>query len=111
MLINTQAPLAFGGSGNTLSGRPTQPAASSSKGKEKASSEESDADAKWGTGGHTLGSRSTYVPPSFQSRDLGAGALPPSRHREKQKAKKRKSPSPERDWGVDDDDVIVIDSD
>jgi ubiquitin fusion degradation protein 1 len=104
------APTPFGGSGNTLSGRPTQPAAKG-KGKEKATTEEADADAKWGTGGQTLGSRSTYIPPSIQPRNLGAGSAPPSRHREKPKSKKPRSPSPERDWGVDDDDVIIIDSD
>lgn len=102
----------------TLSGRrPTQsqPAtASSSKGKEKA--EDAKEETKWGTGGQTLGaSPSMHIPPSFRGRDLGAGGAavpqPPSRRKDKQKAKKQKSPSPEFDWGVDDEDVIVIDSD
>jgi ubiquitin fusion degradation protein 1 len=119
--IVTTAPIAFGGSGNTLSGRPSQsqsqaaPSSSKGKGKEKAASEESEADGKWGTGGQTLGSRSTYVPSSFRMSNPGARGAPvsqpPSRRREKQNAKTKKSSSPELDWGVDDDDVIVIDSD
>jgi len=114
-------PAAFGGSGNTLSGRSvqyqSQPTASSSngKGKEKAASEGPEKEAKWGTAGQTLGSRSTHVPPSFRARDVGAGGapvpLPRRKGKEKQKAEKQKSPSPDQDWGVDDDDVIVIDSD
>ncbi|KAF7973400.1 hypothetical protein HWV62_15189 [Athelia sp. TMB] len=110
-------PVAFGGSGQTLNGRPTQSQATagSSKGKEKA--KEEDEAPKWGTGGHTLGgvSRAARPPVSFNGRDLGAGGAavpqPPSRRKDKQKSKKQRSPSPEMDWGVDDDDVIHIDSD
>lgn len=107
--------MTFGGSGNTLSGRQLQPAASSSKGKgkEKVAAEEVKEEARWGTGGHTLGSRAT-VPSTFRAHDVGAGAAPVPLPRRKGKEKlkaKAKSPSPERDWGVDDDDVIVIDSD
>ena len=69
-----------------------------------------------------LGSHSR-APPSFNSRDVGTGGapvpqLPSRRNRDavpagnrKGKAKKEKSPSPEYDWGVEDDDIIEIDSD
>jgi len=121
---NHSQPVAFGGSGNTLSGRSlqpqsqpqSQPATSSSqgKGKEKAATEEIKTEAKWSTGGQTLGIRSTHVPPSFRLRDAGAGGapVPLSRRKGKEKEKmKERTQSPERDWGVDDDDVIIIDSD
>jgi ubiquitin fusion degradation protein 1 len=55
-----------------------------------------------------------HVPPSFRLRDVGAGGapVPLSRRKGKEKEKtKEKAQSPERDWGVDDDDVIIIDSD
>lgn len=101
----------FTGSGNTLSGR-------SAKGKEKeqatASSSASTPAASehnWGNSGNSLGSR----PP----RDLGpvgaGGARIPrvpqrSRGGKSKEPVKERSPSP--DWGVDDDDdVIMIDSD
>jgi ubiquitin fusion degradation protein 1 len=116
----TVQPAAFGGSGNTLSGRSVRsqpqasPSSSKGKGKEKAATEDSNEDAKWGTGGQPLGSR-IHVPLSFRTREIGAGGapVPLSRRKgkEKEPAKKAKSPSPEHDWGVDDDDVIVIDSD
>jgi ubiquitin fusion degradation protein 1 len=103
----------FSGSGNTLSGRVASPA---TKGKEKEKEKEKEKapvkekEVKWGAG-HTLGARSaaTFVPPSFRS-EMGSGARPsrPVGNGGKQK-KKERSPSP--DWGVDDDDVIMIDSD
>jgi ubiquitin fusion degradation protein 1 len=77
--------------------------------------EDDKGEVRWGTSGQTLGSRSAHIPPSFRARDVGAGGapVPLSRRKgkEKQKTKKDKSPSPEQDWGVDDDDIIVIDSD
>lgn len=67
---------------------------------------------EWGTGGQTLGAR-TQVPPSFRSRDVGAGGapvpVPSARRGASQQKQKERSPTP--DWGVDDDDVIEIDSD
>ena len=61
--------------------------------------------------GQTLGSRSQalpHVPPSFRGRTLGAtGASAASLPTKSQP--KRRSPTP--DWGVDDDDIIEIDSD
>lgn len=96
----------FTGSGNTLNGRPAQ--MTSEKGKEKAVSHfQSQASQKsWGTG-QTLGSRAPaapHVPPSFRGRSLGTIASVPTKSQPK-----RRSPTP--DWGVDDDDIIEIDSD
>lgn len=82
----------FTGSGHTLSGRP--PAAvsvadsgSSTNRKDKSKAEQEAEEKDWGMG-QTLGSR-------------GSGGSRPQQ--------KERSPTP--DWGVDDDDVIVIDSD
>lgn len=83
----------FAGSGNTLSGRPPTgssvgtPGSSLAKGKTKAK-EESKAKDDWGSG-----------------QTLGRGRTAASQ----QANQKERSPTP--DWGVDDDDVIVIDSD
>jgi len=85
-------PSTFSGSGNTLSGRGTASTnASSSKEKEKEKAKEEPVPKVWGSG-QTLGTRSAAPPPS-----------------KKPQPKKERSPTP--DWGVDDDDVIVIDSD
>jgi len=99
-------PVSFTGSGNTLNGRTAQ--VTSTKGKEKeASDSPSQASQKsWGTG-QTLGSRSSlpaHIPPSFRGPSLGTPASSPAKSKPK-----RRSPTP--DWGVDDDDVIEIDSD
>lgn len=84
----------FAGSGSTLSGRPpagsSAEASGSSAAKGKAKTKASDPAKDWGPG-ETLGRR-------HQATSQSA----------KQKQKER-SPTP--DWGVDDDDVIVIDSD
>ncbi|TFK76302.1 UFD1-domain-containing protein [Pluteus cervinus] len=97
---------AFSGAGNSLNGRgSTQPA---SKGKEKEKSSVS-----WGSGGQKLGARSTVN----EGGPVGAGgaAIPrvPQRPgtRGKQPKEKEKERSPTPDFGVDDDDDIVIDSD
>lgn len=97
-----QQPLAFSGSGNILTGR-----GSSSKGKAKEQPAKLQPEKQWGSGGQALGSRSAPSAP----RATGAGGasvpVPPRRN-----AKPReRSPSPEIDFGVDDDDVIEIDSD
>ncbi|TFY81039.1 hypothetical protein EWM64_g2971 [Hericium alpestre] len=105
-------PTAFTGGGSTLSGRqaaqPQPPSSAKGKGKEEKPANE----AKWDTGGQALGARSSA---STNSRSMGSGQMgaggasvprPPQRS-----ARQERSPSPEEDWGVDDDDVIVIDSD
>lgn len=79
----------FSGTGNTLSSKTLSPP-SSRKGKEKAK-EETQPAKDWGTG-QTLGSRRSA--PTSQP---------------KVKPQRQRSPTP--DWGVDDDDVIIIDSD
>lgn len=100
----------FTGSGNTLNGRPAQ--ATSAKGKEKAApaSESQASEKSWGTG-QALGSRAPaapHVPPSFRGRSLGASGTNAASLPTKSQLKRR-SPTP--DWGVDDDDIIEIDSD
>ncbi|KAG6331652.1 hypothetical protein ID866_7436 [Astraeus odoratus] len=98
----------FSGSGNILNGRSAP--SNSAKGKERAKSpSQSEVSPKpWGSG-QTLGSRSqsvSHVPPSFRGRDIGSGGVSVSRQA---KQPKRRSPTP--DWGVDDDEIIEIDSD
>jgi ubiquitin fusion degradation protein 1 len=105
------APPTFTGSGNTLSGRRplSQPQPPSSKGKEK---EAEPANNQWGSSGHTLGGRNTQPHPSFRSRELGAGGAPVPRLPSRKSGQKQQQKSPSPDFGVDDDDdVIVVDSD
>ncbi|KAI6028653.1 UFD1-domain-containing protein [Pisolithus orientalis] len=101
-------PVTFSGPGNKLSGRAVEPS-STPKGKERAKSpsQSSPSSNSWG-GGQTLGSRSPllHVPSGFRSRELGGGGLSVSR---RPNQPRRRSPTP--DWGVDDDDIIEIDSD
>jgi len=101
-------PASFSGSGNVLNGRSAP--SSSGKGKEKAKSPSQSASTpkSWGSG-QALGSRSqpvAYVPPSFRGRNIGSGALSMS---SRTKQPNQRSPTP--DWGVDDDEIIEIDSD
>ncbi|KAF9535251.1 ubiquitin fusion degradation protein UFD1-domain-containing protein [Crepidotus variabilis] len=108
-------PTSFSGSGNTLSGRsnPSASTQASKKGKEKEKAETTSSSStshSWGSGGHTLGKRAAA---SNGSVGAGGARVPqvPLRGSVKKKAR---SPSPEeeQDWGVDDDeDVIMIDSD
>ncbi|KAG9318814.1 UFD1-domain-containing protein [Chiua virens] len=103
-------PATFTGSGNSLNGRPVQ--TTSVKGKEKAASETQlpASEKSWGAG-QALGSRtsvSPHVPPSFRGRSLGASGTSNASPSTKSQSKRR-SPTP--DWGVDDDDIIDIDSD
>ena len=98
---------AFSGAGNTLTGHPAVES-SASKGKAK---EEKKEEHNWGTG-QTLNS----LPPSsrrFGSGTFGAGgaSVPhiPQRVGGVRKQDRQRSPSP--DWGVDDDEIIDIDSD
>ncbi|KAJ4475234.1 ubiquitin fusion degradation protein I [Lentinula edodes] len=111
----TQGSVAFSGSGRSLNGRSTgsQPPSTSAKGKAKASDESSpQSSASWAGAGRTLGSSAPR-----ESGSVGAGGArvprPQQRNSEGQKGKKKqRSPSPEIDWGVDDDDdVMIIDSD
>lgn len=92
----------FHGSGNTLNDR--QPA--SAKGKEKAPAQDtSTSSSAWAGTGQSLGGA---VPRELGPVGAGGARIPriPQRQNGKEKAR---SPSP--DWGVDDDDVIMIDSD
>ncbi|KAJ3989433.1 ubiquitin fusion degradation protein I [Lentinula detonsa] len=102
----------FSGSGHSLNGRSigTQPSSTPDKGKSKAVNDSSSqSTASWAGTGRTLG--------SSVSRDLGAGGARVPHPQQKISGgqagkKKQRSPSPDIDWGVDDDDdVIMIDSD
>jgi ubiquitin fusion degradation protein 1 len=103
-----QSPPAFSGTGNALSGRSNtvQGSSTSAKGKSKASESTSADSHSWGSSGQTLGRRTL---PQNGPIGLGGSGVPQTPHRNKKVAKQRSS-TPE-DWGVDDDDVIMIDSD
>ncbi|KAJ7271878.1 ubiquitin fusion degradation protein I [Mycena haematopus] len=95
----------FNGAGNTLNGR----SIGTAKGKEKAPKQDTSgsSSATWAGTGHSLGGS---VPRELGPVGAGGARIPrvPQRTNSKPKEKQR-SPSP--DWGVDDDDVIMIDSD
>ncbi|THH12517.1 hypothetical protein EW146_g7624 [Bondarzewia mesenterica] len=104
---------AFSGAGNTLSGRSALQSQPSSSAKGKAKEQDSADETKWGKG-QTLSTSSGSGAParSFGTSTVGAGgaSVPRVSPRAGRQIRQR-SPSPEEDWGVDDDDVIVIDSD
>ena len=83
---------------------PPSQSSAESKGKEQEGSN----NVKWGQG-HKLGGRSTANTSSYNTGPIGAGGA--RGPRPPQRRQSQRSPSPEEDWGVDDDDVIVIDSD
>ncbi|KAJ6547663.1 ubiquitin fusion degradation protein I [Mycena capillaripes] len=96
----------FNGTGNTLNGRQ----APSAKGKEKAPAQDtSSSSAAWAGTGHSLGPGA--VPRELGPVGAGGARIPriPQRNSGGKQKEKERSPSP--DWGVDDDDVIMIDSD
>ncbi|KAF6764061.1 ubiquitin fusion degradation protein UFD1-domain-containing protein [Ephemerocybe angulata] len=100
-----QSPQPFASAGNTLTGRSTQP--SSSKPKEEKPAEEAKPAHTWGTSGHTLGSRS--APRSNGPLGAGGARAPQVPQRKNKQPVKERSPTP--DFGVDDDEIIDIDSD
>ncbi|KNZ78395.1 Ubiquitin fusion degradation protein 1, partial [Termitomyces sp. J132] len=99
---SSPVPSPFSGSGNTLSGRNTQPSAASSKGKEKENAPVQSSH-NWTGTGQTLG---RSVPRELGSVGAGGARIPRPPQRNKKGKEKERSPSP--DWGVDDDDVIMI---
>jgi ubiquitin fusion degradation protein 1 len=114
-----QPPAAFYGAGSSLNGQAGGSSSKSTgKGKNKATedTETKKADeAKWGTGqGRSLGSRQSH---GAGPRTLGAGlvgvggtsAQRLSQRPGRKPPRRERSPTP--DFGIDDDDVIVIDSD
>lgn len=114
-----QPPAAFLGAGNSLnggaSGSSTQ---STGKGKSKAT-EDTGAkkvdEARWGTGqGRSLGPRPSngVDTRTFNAGLIGVGgASVPRLSQRSNKKPRRRERSPTPDFGIDDDDVIVIDSD
>ncbi|KAI4520144.1 UFD1-domain-containing protein [Schizophyllum commune Loenen D] len=105
----------FSGSGATLSGRPAPGSSSSAsaKGKEKEKENTESTAHQWGSSGHTLGRNVPRELPR-ESGPVGAGGAraprAPVRNQSAKQKQKERSPTP--DWGVDDDeDVIMYDSD
>jgi ubiquitin fusion degradation protein 1 len=81
-------------------------ASTSSSGSKSKEKQETASSQSWGSGGQTLGSNSG--PASY-----GAGGArvpqPPRRQGSSKKSERERSPTP--DFGVDDDDIIDVDSD
>ncbi|KAF8921138.1 ubiquitin fusion degradation protein UFD1-domain-containing protein [Mucidula mucida] len=104
-------PAPFSGSGNTLSSRSQpQPASTASKGKGKAKEEEKEKEGTWSTlgSGQTLGNT---APRELGPVGAGGARIPRVPRRTTAPPPQQKERSPTPDWGVDDDDVIMIDSD
>jgi ubiquitin fusion degradation protein 1 len=113
-----QPPTTFVGAGNSLNGRPASTSAQrSGKGKSKATedTEVKKDEARWGTGqGRSLGSRPSngVSTRTFGGSLVGAGgASVPRLSQRPNKKPPRRERSPTPDFGIDEDDVIVIDSD
>ena len=114
----TQPPAAFLGTGNSLNGRDTASSTQSAgKGKSKATEDtrakEVD-ETRWGTGqGRSLGSRPSngVDTRTFGPGLVGVGGASVPRLSQRSKKPRRRERSPTPDFGIDDDDVIVIDSD
>jgi ubiquitin fusion degradation protein 1 len=99
----------FSGSGQTLSGRGAS--SSGGKGKERALSKAVEPTINWGSG-QTLNSGSRAKPERTSSSKVGAGgASVPTLPQRKKPPPEPVNRTPSPDWGVDDDDVIEIDSD
>ncbi|KZT26398.1 UFD1-domain-containing protein [Neolentinus lepideus HHB14362 ss-1] len=106
---NSESSSAFSGSssGNTLNGRSSQSQGSPSKGKGKetdSSSSQATLKKDWGKG-QTL---AASTPATFGA---GGARVPRPSQRNSNSRQKQKERSPTPDFGVDDDDAIVIDSD
>jgi ubiquitin fusion degradation protein 1 len=100
-LIAIWQPQTFSGSGKTLKGTaPSAVSSSSTKGKAKEETPSSDT---WGSGGHKLGQPVSY--------GAGGARIPqiPRRQGTKKEPERERSPTP--DFGVDEDDIIDVDSD
>jgi ubiquitin fusion degradation protein 1 len=81
------------------------PSASSSRGKAK-EVDDSATEARWGSGGQRLDARSALV-----TYGAGGARVPQLRQREQSSQPVERERSPTPDFGVDDDDIIDIDSD
>ncbi|KAI5121659.1 hypothetical protein M0805_002735 [Coniferiporia weirii] len=103
----------FSGGGNTLSGRSavSTPASTSAKGKEKEKEEDAPVDgAKWGKG-NTLSNNAPQRAAADGPVGAGGARVPRPPARNSRSAQKQRERSPTPDWGVDDDEVIYVDSD
>ncbi|CCM00481.1 uncharacterized protein FIBRA_02515 [Fibroporia radiculosa] len=109
--VDGEQPHIFAGTGNLLSGKLQSQSSSSSTAKGK-SKETAASTASWGSGGQALGSRSSRPPVLSAPQAVGAGGapVPVPRGSTAQKQPPPESDS-ESDWGVDDDEDVVIDSD
>jgi ubiquitin fusion degradation protein 1 len=93
-------PTVFTGGGNTLTSKGPATRLSSSNNQEK--TQPSD-EAKWGAGGHKLGGPVTY--------GAGGARAPQIPRRQNNKSVPDRERSPTPDFGVDDDEIIDVDSD
>ncbi|EEB91070.1 hypothetical protein MPER_10637, partial [Moniliophthora perniciosa FA553] len=97
----------FTGSGNTLNGRQTSQPSSSAKGKAKETDLKASSSSSWAGQGNTLGNS---VPREIGMVGVGGARVPRPPQRQSTQVQRERSPTP--DFGVDDDDdVIMIDSD
>ncbi len=96
-LIDVIYQATFGGAGRSLTER-AAPQATHNKPEDRSKSY------NWGSSGQSLSSSKKQV-----SQRSGKAAQPSSPARNSKSKQKERSPTP--DWGVDDDDVIMIDSD
>ncbi|KXN86916.1 Ubiquitin fusion degradation protein 1, partial [Leucoagaricus sp. SymC.cos] len=97
----SRSPLqSFGGAGQTLNGRTlgTSQSSTSSKGKEKAK----EGTHNWGPGGQALGSKTVAV-------GAGGASVPRLLNRNRREPSRERSPTP--DFGIDDDEDVVMISD
>lgn len=101
-----QEPSAFSGSGQMLTGRS---GSAQVKGREKDQQSTNNSLESWRGTGQNLGT--TSGPRELGPVGAGGARIPriPQRTQKQKQAKKERSPSP--DWGVEDDDVDMIDSD
>jgi len=104
---NGSPPTTFGGTGHSVDGRAVAQASnatSSATGR----SEDQSTSHNWGTSGQVLSSRSSV---GMKQVSQGAGKVAPRSSPQKNPKSKQRERSPSPDWGVDEDEVIMIDSD
>lgn len=99
--------ITFGGTGHSVDGRAV-PQASNATSSTTGRSEEQSTSHNWGTSGQVLSSRSSVA---MKQVSQGAGKVAPRSSPQKNPKSKQRERSPSPDWGVDDDEIIMIDSD
>lgn len=99
--------ITFGGTGHSVDGRAV-PQASNATSSPTGRSEDQSTSHNWGTSGQVLSSRSSVA---MKQVSQGAGKVAPRSSPQKNPKSKQRERSPSPDWGVDDDEIIMIDSD